>query len=67
MRITIPDRHTAIIVPVELAQDIESYCRLERQRMMRAKNPPITYGVLSDLQLAVGDAINLIPFSRDSE
>lgn len=60
-RVTIPEGHVAIVVPRQLAQELESYARHQREFLSRRKwaregDRPV-YGVLSDLQLHVSDAL----------
>ena len=56
-RITVPQGHVAVIMPVVLAGEVQSYCRIERERLRTKGVRAALYGVLSDLQLAVGDAL----------
>jgi hypothetical protein len=57
-RVTIPDGHVALIVPVRVATEIESYARLEREKLRKKRITllPIL-GILGDLQLAASDAL----------
>jgi hypothetical protein len=58
-RVTVPDKHVAIIVPVVLAGEVISLCRLERERLRksRADNAKAHLSIYSDLQLAADDAL----------
>lgn len=56
-RVTVPAGHVAVIMPVMLATEIESYCRIERERLRKQGAGKALYGVLSDLQLAVSDTL----------
>lgn len=57
-RITVPAGHVAVVLPVIHATEVQSYCRIERERLRKFKTRPPSYGVLSDLQLAVSDALD---------